>query len=265
MKKATLLWTVAFAWWSLLAAHTSVARALDARPELPSAVPLGEDDTRGRDRRLAAIAKNPSLLSRIDQRDNFVSQEKYDEELEDALAAARRVLPDIFSAINCRRMHTAVCVGDARVYFWLPLQGRSVLGWIPLDLVGFKKPSETMAIWSVEHNNGKASKSLANIALSSLPREADVIRQKLGEEFGVRLSSVHLHPNESGMDGVIDAGLKRSHAMSVMASGGLLEAHVSMRSDLEKISSDAAPNPMGRKFNNRPVSMDFWPPSDASR
>lgn len=124
----------------------------------PSLEPLdiGSVAAMNLDRRLYAIAHDPSLMTKLDQRKCFRNTEAYDARLAASVAVARRVLPELISVTNLQKAVTAMCLADGRVYFWLSLDDRILLGWIPMVLKN-GDAEKKLVLWLVPKKTRRAT------------------------------------------------------------------------------------------------------------
>jgi len=155
----------------------------------PSLEPLdiGSVAAMNLDRRLYAIAHDPSLMTKLDQRKCFRNTEAYDARLAASVAVARRVLPELISVTNLQKAVTAMCLADGRVYFWLSLDDRILLGWIPMVLKN-GDAEKKLVLWLVPKKN--EASNLSNLWQRHNPIQENAIwfSDIVKEGFGITLA-----------------------------------------------------------------------------
>ena len=143
------------------------------------------------DRKLLAIAADPSLLKKIDQKRNFKSGDAYDDMLRATLDRARALLPSLVGEDGATNVTVALCLADGRAYFWKSLGDRDVLGWIPINVVAGRVSKTTrMTVWIVPRldkesafaknwrEDGKAKNAASVKALMKSALDVDVAGPK---------------------------------------------------------------------------------------
>ncbi len=103
-------------------------------------LPLSVAIPSGFDQRIAAIAKDPSVLGKLDQREIFISDEFYKDVLSSSLKDAEAILPSIFCEKNRSKLFFSVCTADHRVFFLFAEKERNILGWVPIVSKYFPDP-----------------------------------------------------------------------------------------------------------------------------
>lgn len=230
----------------------------------PAMEPLGirGELERSLNRRLYAIACDPSLMTRLDQEKNFRTSEAYTATLAASLVEARNVLSEVFSATNMQHAVTALCLADARVYFWLPTDDCVLVGWIPI--IRKEKPDvmkNDLVLWLVPQPRKRTK--LIDIWQNRVAGRsdsfwlADVLKAGLSVDLaGAELTS----QNKTTLQGriVVSGG---EHSIVANATEHVVQIEVSLR---PKVDRDFPGKPvMGEStLNDMPVVLPFWPPKE---
>ena len=208
------------------------------------------------DRKLLAIAADPSLLKKIDQKRNFKSGDAYDDMLRATLDRARALLPSLVGEDGATNVTVALCLADGRAYFWKSLGDRDVLGWIPINVVAGRVSKTTrMTVWIVPRldkesafaknwrEDGKAKNAASVKALMKSALDVDVAGPK---------------QDKGKVRGSAKFG-RKSHVVQVYVSGNVLQAEVelfSVGSGRRRSKASISPSVL----NMFPTSLPFWPP-----
>jgi hypothetical protein len=245
-------------------ALTLIGASIISAYSTPAIEPLGigGDMERSLNRRLHAIAHDPSLMTRLDQKKNFRATEAYAATLTACLTEARNVLPEVFSATNMEHAVTAMCLADARVYFWLPLDDRVLVGWIPI--IG-KEKSEVvrndLVFWLVPQprKRTKLIDAWQNRATGRSDSSwlADVLKTGLGVDLtGVVLAN----QNKTTLQGRIVVS-SVEHSIAANVTEHLVQIEISLRSNVDK-ELPGKPVMAESTLNDMPVVLPFWPPTE---
>jgi hypothetical protein len=222
---------------------------------LPSTVPVRFD------RRLDAIARAPDLLDRLDQRRNFQTTERYSEVLHRSVSAAARVLPEVSAEQHIEHLVTAVCVGDERVFFWLPASDRDVIGWIPLEVGEDQMAQDSLVLWLAPRSGASSTFSQAWSTGQRSVTNPDWTRNVVKSGLHIDIEAVDLDGNDGWP--VATSSFKRDgakHEIELMATDDVLQAKIALLSDKEK-EMPGKPKLPERYLNDLPVVLPFWPPS----
>ena len=120
---------------------------------------------------LLAIAIDPNLLQRIDQKQNFINNKVYFDVLQQTLDSASKFIsydvniPENLSDMNKpSNLTVSLCLADSRVYFWNTLADHDVIGWISIygnsQLTKTKEPKLT--VWIVPRLDKTSSSFVRN-------------------------------------------------------------------------------------------------------
>jgi hypothetical protein len=115
-----------------------------------AALNIGNIENGKLDRELLAIAADPNMLHKIDQRQNFKNDGAYLDILLTALDQANKLIPNAVNKYGSENITVSVCVADSRVYFWNALDDRDVIGWISIpELDGEITENPKVTLWIV--------------------------------------------------------------------------------------------------------------------
>jgi len=127
---------------------------------------------RGMDSRLLAIAANPELLAKLDQKNLYQTKEAYQKVLNRSLREISFLMPAKVSSGSVSNLVTAFCVYDAKVFFWLPELDQDLVGWVSLpgrnSTTGTKKCLSSGLFRIKTHPRGFNGQSLRKSVIISL-------------------------------------------------------------------------------------------------
>jgi hypothetical protein len=222
---------------------------------------------RSLNRRLYAIAIDPSLMRRLDQKLKYRTTAEYDAALDASLAAARVVLPEVFSATNMDHAVTAMCLADERVFFWLRLDDCTLVGWIPITTTTMPNPNvvtNSLTLWLIPQSRNKTK--LINVWLNRDKNRLDSfwLADVLAKGLNVNLArAVLTSQDKTKLQGRIRVS-REEHSVDVTATEHLVQVEITLR-------------PIGRIYPGKPeirelkvsdeiergsVDLLFWPPKE---
>jgi len=209
------------------------------------------------DRRLLAIASDPSLLKKIDQKVNFRRAEVYSRYLQKSLDCARRFVPDVVGRNGATNVTASVCLADARVYFWCALDDRDVIGWVPLW--GFCKISaekKKIVLWVVPRlgrETSLAKKWRERVRNDDASSAATLIKA------GLNVSIVDpAKVNGRQMQGIVEVA-GDSHRVKASTEGNVLQTEIMLHPNQRPVRP-GKPIMDGSVLKWHPIGLPFWPP-----
>jgi len=248
---------------------------------IPEEIDLGDINKEVLDRCLLAIANEPNLFERIDQRNFFNKDDVYLDVLRKTLNIASQFIPydinnpAIFSDVNKPDyLKASLCLADSRVYFWNALNDRDVIGWASIQISGIinmkiaREPKLT--VWIVprlnkttsfvkELNEYSKQRSDALKALIKLALDTDIkdtnndIEQLLGK---IKTNTNRYHNVKYVMSGNIfqmEINLIENESQSL--SGGMVPPAVPAEIYIDYVGGNKV-----RVLNGWDTSLPFWPP-----
>jgi hypothetical protein len=234
---------------------------------MPDAIDLGNISAEGKlDRCLLAIATDPNLLKKIDQKQNFNSIAVYRDVLRETLDSASRFIPyDINKPANLSDVNrpanltVSLCLADSRVYFWKALVDRNVIGWISIygnhALPKTNEPKVTVwVIPRLEKSTSFTGNWSEDAKLKNITSKKSLMKLALNIDVG--------DANSIGDQvlGKVKVKAWENHSMKIFTSGNILQAEIMLISD-EGGGRVLKPE-AERILNDLPITWPFWPPKE---
>ncbi len=237
---------------------------------IPDKINLGDINKEVLDRCLLAIANEPNLFERIDQRQNFKKDDMYLDVLRKTLNNASQFVPydinnpAIFSDVNKPAdLKASLCLADSRVYFWNALDDRDVLGWASIQ--GSQEWETTrepkLTVWVIPRLD--KSTSFIN-SWNELATQTDINSRKSLLKLALDLDIKDTNGYLEQLMGSIETKTNRNHNVIIVTSGNVLQLEINL------LSGDGIPRPgkfridgiwpgEGEVLKFMPI-LPFWPP-----
>jgi len=245
----------------LLSVQTSEA-AIPEAIDLAVINPEGQLDCNIIDCNLLAIATNPGLLKKIDQRKIFNSDDMYRSVLNKTLDIASKFVPyDVNEKAN---LTVSLCLADSRVYFWNALYDRNMIGWI--DIPGQQewgtnwKPK--MNVWVIPRLD-KISAFTRNWSEYTQNKNVTLTKALIKLALAVDIEDTNSIGEQVHCKVKIKA--KENHSAKIFMNGNFLQAEIMLLSDEQKGRPTKYPAsemfiPGEGVLKDTILILPFWPP-----
>ena len=209
------------------------------------------------DRNLLALANDPSLLQKIDQKKNFNNEDAYRGVLQKAMDLVSKSMPAVLKENGAPNLTTSVCVADSRVYFWNALGDRDIIGWVStpditdntmeipvltvLVIPQLQKETPFVTHWREDTKEGDLSSTRALVRTAL---DIDVMNAQAGDGQQVRWTTR------------VD---DEEHRVTICRSGNVLQVEMGLLPDV-------CMGKPGKPLVSKPVltfvprDLPFWPP-----
>ena len=237
---------------------------------IPDAIDLGNINKEGLDRCLFAIAIDPNMLLKIDQRNFFNKDDVYLDVLRKTLNSTHQFIPydvnnpAILSDVNKpKNLIASLCLDDSRVYFWNTLDDRDVIGWVSIQgQQEWETSSEPkLMVWIIPHWDKSTSfvKDLnedskqSSVALKAL--------MKLALDIGIEDTNNDIEQ----LFGMIKTKANRYHNVKIVMSGNIFQLEINLITGDGKLQPGNSRifgliSKEDRVLKDWGTGLPFWPP-----
>jgi len=218
----------------------------------------------GMDGRLRAISANPELLNRLDQQNLYRTPDAYHKMLNRGLSDLSAFAPGIFSSDNRSNLVSALCVYDARVFFWLPQAEQDVIGWITLpDRSSTTKTNRMFAIWIVPHKGSSKEIQWASPQQIRDSQFAEILKGVTGKDFS-DLKRLAIHDTDHLKINGLIVSQNRKYQMESTLSGKCLQIRMSAIPE-DQVKFPGKPVLDDEPLDlTKPIALPFWPPKETN-
>lgn len=231
---------------------------------IPDRIDLGDINKDELDSCLLAITNEPNLLKRIDQKQNFISNNVYFDELKRTLNSASifisydvNILENLSDVNKPANLTVSLCLADSRVYFWNTLADHAVIGWISIygnsQLTKTNEPKLT--VWIIP----RLSKSTSFVSSwTELAKQESIISKKSLMKLALNLDIEDVNTDIEQVYGKIK-NKGNQYSVNIVTSGNILQAEIMLLYDGGIHMSGGKPSMLSiLKF--MPTDLPFWPP-----
>lgn len=214
------------------------------------------------DIRLQAIAENPCLFEKLDQKVCFKDEKVYNEILKMSLIKPRDLLPKFFSEDD-NTLYSA-CPGDNRLFIFSEHNEFRLIAWVPLQvptihfsnnpagdygifwiIPKFNKPNILASLWNEVFFQRADKENVSNIFRKTM--NIKISDEKVEEQLQLIKTSI------------INYGEK--HNLEILFSKSLMQLSLELYTDLIKKSNPSMPAPEFWIKENYGIEIPFkWPP-----
>ncbi len=203
---------------------------------VPNKINVGNINKEVLDCCLLAIANEPNLLGRIDQRQNFNKDDICLDVLRKTLNNASQFIPydvnnpAIFNDVNKPAdLKVSLCLADSKVYFWKILDDRDVLGWASIQ--GQQEWETTMepklTVWVIPRLD--KSTSFIN-SWSELAKQTDINSRKSLLKLALDLDIKDTNGYIEQLLGRIKSRTNMYHNVKMVVSGNVFQLEINLLS-----------------------------------
>jgi hypothetical protein len=258
--------------WAILLVGLPFVQKSEAA--MSKAIDLGKINAEGQlDRCLLAIATDPNLLKKIDQRNIFNRDDVYHDVLRKTLDNASKFIPyDINNPANLNdankptNLMVSLCLADSRVYFWRSLDDRNVIGWISIQGIQEWRTNKepTLTVWIVPQLN-KTTSFTEN--WRELAKQKNITSKKALMKLALDIDVADANSDGEQLRGRIKVKTYENHSVRLFMSGNIFQTEIMLLSD-ESIGKPGKPGILGPiqegegVLKNLPISLPFWPPKE---